>query len=58
MSTQTFSVNGLGGQEYPFDEQNPGVPNFLLLGITPPGVTLPGGEAAEATLKGELMEIS
>jgi hypothetical protein len=59
-SQETFSVNAHGGQADVFCEGAPRCaegPLFLTATITPPGVTLPSGESAVATLKGELMEI-
>jgi hypothetical protein len=54
---QTFSVNGKGGQEVVFGEfpenELTGPAHFLLSHITPPGVTLPSGEATTSALKGE-----
>jgi hypothetical protein len=55
--TQTFAVNAKGGQDVVFSTVEEGSPLFLTSLITPPGLTLPGGENTTAVLKGEAMEI-
>jgi len=60
--TQTFAVNGKGGQEVVFGEFPPspvtGEAHFLVSKITPPGVELPSGQSTVSTLKGEALEIA
>src|SRR5271166_1094135 len=56
-SVQTFSVNAKGGQNDPFTEETPEVPDFLVSKSTPPGLNLPSGENTTSTLKGENTKI-
>jgi hypothetical protein len=66
--TQTFAVNGKGGQEVPFGGfpnesegvwgPGTGAVHVLKTFANPPGVNIPSGESTTSVLKGENMEIT
>lgn len=66
--TQTFAVNGKGGQQVPFGGfpneseavwgPGTGAVHVLKTKATPPGVDIPSGESTTSVLKGENLEIA